>query len=139
MKWIRLRLTAVAVMVAASGITGVALAPASQATAIPSCTAASVFTNSAGYGVLIPTIGENTYNDNCQLSLGNDSYAVKVLQYTLDNCYFAGLAQDSDYGPLTRGAVIDAQNDSGATPDGIYGPQTRNHIKWSDAYGCAKL
>ena len=54
-------------------------------------------------------LGNGTGNDNCQLGLGN-AVAVARLQIALDECNLhAGLAVDSDYGPLTRQAVISVE------------------------------
>jgi len=136
----RITLAAAAVLVAASGIAGVTLAAAAPASAQASCTGSSGYTDVKGYGVLVPTIGNNTHQDNCELGLGNDSQAVVALQETLDGCYGQHLAVDGDYGPLTQAAVEVAQRDAHVTVDGIYGPQTRNAINWWD-FGddCARL
>jgi peptidoglycan hydrolase-like protein with peptidoglycan-binding domain len=142
MRRIRLRLAAMAVLATASGITGVALAPAIPAGAVTSCTGTSTYTDSLGHGhaVLIPTIGNNTYRDNCQLGLGNYSSAVYFLQEDLNRCYSAGLKLDGIYGPRTQTAVENAQFQAGIPDDGIYGPQTRDHILWYDTFGeCARL
>ena len=136
----RITLAAVAVLVAASGVTGVTLAAAAPASAQASCTGSSGYTDVKGFGVLVPTIGNNTHQDNCELGLGNDSQAVVALQETLDGCYGQHLAVDGDYGPLTQAAVEVAQRDAHVTVDGIYGPQTRNAINWWDfGDNCARL
>jgi len=88
----------------------------------------------------VPTIGNNTHRDNCELGLGNNSQAVVALQETLDGCYGQHLAVDGDYGPLTQAAVEVAQRAANVPVDGIYGPVTRDHIKWFDFGGdCARL
>jgi len=135
----RISVAAAAVLVTASGLGAVALAPAVPASAQASCTGTSVYTDVKGYGVFIPTIGNNTHRDDCELGLGNDSDAVATLQNTLDYCYGQHLTIDGDYGPLTQAAVKVAQRDAHVTVDGIYGPQTRDHINWYDGTPCARL
>ena len=131
---------AISIMVAASGIIGITLASAAPASAQPSCTGYSVYKGVGGNYVFIPTIGNATFKDNCQLGEGNDSQAVTILQGALNTCYHAGLAKDGDYGPLTKAAVEHAQSVEHITVDGVYGPQTRDHIKWYDfSGGCARL
>jgi peptidoglycan hydrolase-like protein with peptidoglycan-binding domain len=133
MKRIRLLIAATAVLTAASGMMGATLMSAPPASAQASCTGATLYVNAKGIHVWIPTIGDETSADNCELGVGNDSSAVYWLQYSLNTCYGAGLALDGDYGPLTEAAVRHAQGLAGIPQDGIYGPVTRQHIKWSDS------
>jgi peptidoglycan hydrolase-like protein with peptidoglycan-binding domain len=136
----RIALAAAAVLAAASGVAGITLAAAVPASAQASCTGSSGYTDAKGFGVLVPTIGNNTHRDDCELGLGNDSQAVVALQETLDGCYGQHLATDGDYGPLTQAAVEVAQRAAHVTADGVYGPVTRDHINWWDFGGdCAKL
>jgi hypothetical protein len=136
----RIALAAVAVLVAASGITGMTLVSAVPASAQASCTGYSTLRGTGGNYMLIPTIGNATGRDNCDLGPGNNSNAVVILQDTLNNCYGQNLATDGNYGPLTQEAVEDAQQAVHIPADGVYGPQTRDHIKWYDyAGGCARL
>lgn len=132
----------IVVLFAVGGIIWMSGASVTPAGAAASCTGVSGvvayhggFYNARGFPVAIPTIGFNTWNDNCELGVGNDSSGVWWLQYDLNHCYGQHLAQDGDYGPLTQAAVRYAQRLSGATPDGIYGPQTEHSIKWVDYYG----
>jgi peptidoglycan hydrolase-like protein with peptidoglycan-binding domain len=136
----RITLAAAAMLVTASGITGISLPLAVPASAQSSCTGSSGYTDVKGFGVLVPTIGNNTFRDNCELGLGNDSQAVVALQETLDGCYGQSLATDGIYRSQTQEAVEDAQQAVHITVDGVYGPQTRDHINWWDFGGnCAKL
>jgi peptidoglycan hydrolase-like protein with peptidoglycan-binding domain len=133
MRIIRSFIAPAAALAVASGIAVLpALASAPPASAAVSCTGTSLVTANAGDLIRIPTVGNGTGNDNCQLGLGNDSVAVARLQIALDSpCNFsAGLAVDNDYGPLTQAAVEHAQSEYGITVDGIYGPQTRNALWW---------
>ena len=136
----RIGLIAASALLTASGIGAVLLVPAVPASAQASCTGSSGYTDVDGGGVLVPTIGNNTHRDDCELGLGNDSQAVVALQETLAGCYVPGLQPDGIYGPQTQAAVETAQRDAHITVDGIYGPQTRDHIKWWDFNGrCARL
>jgi Putative peptidoglycan binding domain len=130
----------IGVLAAASGLTGIAFISATAADAQSSCTGASGYNNAAGHLVFVPTIGNDTHRDNCDLGVGNSGTAVTWLQTTLNYCYSAGLSVDGSYGSLTQAAVKKAQRAAGVSADGVYGPQTRNAIKWGDASGqCAKL
>lgn len=132
------------VLVATAGITGITLVSAGPVGAVASCTGVSGYVNTKGQPVAIPTIGQNTHQDNCELGLGNNSGAVAWLQFDLNQCYGENLAQDGNYGPLTKEAVQDAQAAAGIPQDGVYGPQTRDHIKWTNfntggSATCARL
>lgn len=127
-------------IVALVAAVGIALTPASQAAAAVSCTSTSLFVDSVGGIVRIPTVGSNTGNFNCLLGVGNQSSAVSTLQSALNRCYGAGLAVDGIYGSQTKAAVQNAQRREGITADGVYGPQTRDHLHWPDDLGlCARL
>jgi peptidoglycan hydrolase-like protein with peptidoglycan-binding domain len=138
---IRRFLVAVLGLVSAAG-TVLAAAPAATAdvtaAATPTCTSWSTAyaPYTTDYVLHIPTAGYQTYNDNCILEQGNNNDAVKVLQRALRYCSGYNLSIDGDYGPQTRGAVLDLQrrmNDSynaGLEEDGEYGPNTYNWVKF---------
>ena len=130
--------TAIVLMIAAFGIL---LTPAARASAATSCTAESQFTDSDAQHVWIPTVGRQTYNADCQLGLGNDNDAVLTLQNDLNACYpHDGVQTDGIFGQETMTALKAVQRILGITADGVYGPQTRDHIHWIDAGGnCALL
>ena len=87
------------------------------------------------------SIGNSSGRYNCDLGVSNQGIAVRVLQFALNQCYGQHLAQDGIYGSLTKQAVEVAQRAAGITADGIYGPQTRDHIKWPEFTGghCFRL
>jgi peptidoglycan hydrolase-like protein with peptidoglycan-binding domain len=127
---------AMAVLVTIAGITGMTLALAAPpVSAQASCTGITIYQNVSNEAVAIPTIGNNTHLDNCDLGVGNQGTAVYWLQFDLNQCYARHLAQDGIYGPLTEAAVRYAQGQVHITQDGIYGPQTRDHIKWVNTGG----
>lgn len=133
----RLVAPAMVVLIAVAGITWMTVASVTPAGAQASCTGASLYRNLAAELAEVPTIGNNTHLDNCELGPGNDSRAVYWLQFDLNQCYGQHLVQDGIYGPLTEAAVRYAQRASGDPyVDGIYGPQTRGYIKWVN-YGGA--
>ncbi|MEU8139710.1 peptidoglycan-binding domain-containing protein [Streptodolium elevatio] len=86
------------------------------------------------YSWLVPSVGNNTGQTNCVLSLDDyNNTAVWVLQLALNECYGQGLTHDGDYGPSTRQAVVNVQTFHGFPPadrDGVYGPQTRNAMEF---------
>jgi Putative peptidoglycan binding domain len=110
------------------------------AAASPSCTGNSTVTRS-GLRFTLPSVGNNTRNFNCILSVGNQSSSVQNLQSHLNQCYYRGstasghlsvlstaLAVDGIFGSRTHDAVRAVQGHHGITADGIYGPQTRQTI-----------
>jgi peptidoglycan hydrolase-like protein with peptidoglycan-binding domain len=58
----------------------------------------------------VPTVGNGTFQPNCQLAAGNDSTAVELLQVALNKCYGYDLTEDGDFGPLTQSAVEGMQS-----------------------------
>jgi peptidoglycan hydrolase-like protein with peptidoglycan-binding domain len=149
MRIIRSFIAPAAALAVASGIAVLpALASAPPASAAASCTGTSLLTGALGNAIRLPTVGNGTGNDNCQLGVGNNSVAVARLQIALDQCDLnpAGyhqIATDGSYGPDTAGAVTATQRFFGITQDGIYGPQTRNAMFWpvagSGGGACEKL
>ena len=130
---------AIVVLVTVAGMTGIGVALAGPASAQASCTTATQLGNSGGYLADIPSLASGS--TDCELGVGNEGIAVQALQFALNQCYGQHLTQDGIYGSLTEAAVEVAQRDAGITVDGIYGPQTRSHIKWPEFTGghCYKL
>ena len=56
---------------------------------------------------------------------------VRIVQNDLNDFNNAGLTVDGSFGPLTKAAVINWQNELGLKVDGIVGPQT-----WSSLGEC---
>jgi peptidoglycan hydrolase-like protein with peptidoglycan-binding domain len=137
----RIALAVAAVLVTASGITGITLVSAMPASAQPSCTSSSSFLVDINprITVNIPTIGAQTHQDNCLLGVGNDNLGVGVLQNNLNRCHGAHLAVDQIFGPATKLALEAAQRAAHIPADGVYGPQTRDHITWIESDGHCRL
>ena len=127
MKRIRPLVAAAAALAVAPGIALLpALTSATPASAATYCTGTSLISDRLGlFEVRVPTIGNGTGDDDCQLALGNDSVAVARLQIALNECNSAAfsppLAVDSDYGTLTQEAVRKVQAYWGASVDGGLG------------------
>ncbi|MFV2088877.1 peptidoglycan-binding domain-containing protein [Micromonospora sp. LOL_021] len=73
------------------------------------------------------------------MAQGAYSSAVRQLQLSLNHCYGESLVVDSDFGPATAAALRRAQAIEGITVDGIYGPQTRNAIRFTIGNACDKV
>src|SRR5437879_1947737 len=98
-----------------------------------SCTNTTAFTNPVNGRLQDePTVGYNTGDIDCFLGVGNQSFAVRILQRSLNtnHCYDAGLQVDGIYGNLTAAAVRAVQGALHIAQDGVYGPQTRSHMLW---------
>jgi peptidoglycan hydrolase-like protein with peptidoglycan-binding domain len=134
-----MRLIASTTIVLMSVAFGTLLTPAARASAasLPICTSTSLVTDLNHVQASVPSVGGNT---DCLLAEGNDNAAVKRLQFDLDACYGAGLFLDSDFGQMTMSALQAVQSSEGIQADGIYGPQTRDHILWLDGNkDCVRL
>jgi peptidoglycan hydrolase-like protein with peptidoglycan-binding domain len=122
------------------GVSGVAVAGIAQA-ATSTCDGRVMEA-----GLVEKTLAQDVYgeaavpvrgaSDACRLARGDftgtDPAASPVywLQLTLNECYGAGLALDGDYGGGTRAALIAVQRDAGIERDGVYGPETRDHMRF---------
>jgi peptidoglycan hydrolase-like protein with peptidoglycan-binding domain len=107
-----------------AGLTTVVSAPAAHA--LPTCNTHR-FVQNVFKGV--PALA-STGSLDCVMGQGAVSSGVRALQYTLNECYDENLAEDGIFGSVTRNALIRAQDDAGATPDGVYGPETHRKIRW---------
>lgn len=127
---------AAAMLPAVAGATQAVAAPETETTQESvspraACNDFSTFTYAnTSYVVHLPSIGYQTHNTNCTLVRGNTGPGVFVLQGALNACYNQGLQQDAVYGPATEQAVRNVQNFHQITPDGDYGPRTRDHMAW---------
>jgi peptidoglycan hydrolase-like protein with peptidoglycan-binding domain len=114
----------------------VAAVPASTA-ALAHCNKSREFTYKADTREVLtgPAYGTSS---TCILEKGNSSSAVWALQNTLNSCYSAGLAWDGEFGPDTYNALLKVQRSIGVTIDGVYGPNTRDKMRWWGSQGgCA--
>lgn len=98
------------------------MAPATSAAAAPTCNSATVYQNA-----LVPSVAA-TGSVNCVMGQGANSHAVLRLQWNLNTCHGKRLAEDGQFGPRTRQALIEVQRSVGARADGVYGPETRSKM-----------
>jgi hypothetical protein len=113
----------------ASGAAAEDFAPAAE---VHCASFSNVNVRSAGqqYFLHVPSTGWDSYNYNCVLARGDHNVGVLALQESLNACYGQGLAQDSDFGPLTEQAVKNVQNEINEifgnvlAVDGRFGPKT---------------
>ncbi|WP_027345795.1 peptidoglycan-binding domain-containing protein [Hamadaea tsunoensis] len=149
---LRWRLIA-AIAVVLLGLAGTAIAPA-HAAGNPQCTTVHEWnlldangdprlgSGSSEYAIWTPAArySDGSYRWSCLLSRGAHNVAVLTLQQTINACYGAQpqsggvnlglhLAEDADFGPATRAALIRVQQYHRITADGIYGPTTATTIR----------
>ncbi|GAA1639992.1 peptidoglycan-binding protein [Catellatospora bangladeshensis] len=73
----------------------------------------------------------STTGVTCQMRNGNyDNNAVRVLQTSLNKCYYFNLVVDGDFGTATENAVRYVQRVEGVTETGVYDPTLRVNMRW---------
>ncbi|MFE2143852.1 peptidoglycan-binding protein [Streptomyces sp. NPDC059456] len=100
--------------------------------AIPGCNDYSIYYSGPtnAWYTKVPTIGSPATNF-CTLRSGASGMQVYYLQDTLNYCYGQDLGEiDGKFGPKTAAALARVQKTLGLDPDGVYGPQTRDKLKW---------
>lgn len=88
---------------------------------------------------IVPALGSGV---DCLLAVGNTGEGVRALQLTLRKCYGSTITADGIFGPATRDALKYAQRQAGTQGDGVYGPNTRRAIKHRPSnwpYGCQRV
>ena len=126
------RIAAVAAAVLLS-VLSVGVANAATPAGLPTCQGSTFISVVNEHNTEVPSTFDNTLNEDCLMSLGSFGHGVIALQDTLNNCYPGNnLTEDSNFGPLTRQALENAQRTEHITADGVYGPQTRDHLLWWD-------
>ncbi|GIG40443.1 hypothetical protein Cph01nite_22050 [Cellulomonas phragmiteti] len=130
-KQMKKNIAAAALAVVMAGGIVVGMATTSTATANRPCTAATSF-GSGQFKRVVPTANGST---DCYLVNGNSGNGVRALQRALVYCegYSVGSSGiDGSFGNATKSAVLAFQRSFGLTPDGQYGNQTRNWLKFLD-------
>jgi hypothetical protein len=124
------KLASLAVFIAVGlGLQLVVTSPASAA--LPRCNANGLFNStwSPGSQAWLPRYWQ-TDSSACILRRGDRNEGVGELQLNLRDGYGQSIAVDNVFGPATERALRNVQRVLGITADGIYGPQTRDHICW---------
>ena len=130
-RWRKAAVLAVSTLLASAGIIGIT-SPAAHAVSM--CTGSSSVYIGNGISTMQPTRNGST---NCQLWYGTTGYGVLELQMALNHCHGTRIAQDRSFGPATREALKSVQRKIGARPDGNFGPETRNLMRfWTLNGGC---
>lgn len=134
----RMTLFAVTTLLAGGLVTVVTTTDAS---AYPTCDTAQGFNRAS-----VPSVS-STGSRDCVMGQGAQSAGVRALQYTINECYIdlgripnARLAEDGQFGSRTRAALVNTQRYAGTSPDGVYGPKTRQAIQWRKVgFECSHL
>jgi peptidoglycan hydrolase-like protein with peptidoglycan-binding domain len=117
-----------------AGVAFVGIAPAASAATLPCGQGLEVTIGASAsemYSVLRPANYDGS--DTCYMNQGWQDFLsgpVTALQLSLNYCYGMGLVVDGKFGPATAAALRSVQSVEGIPADGIYGPQTRDNMKW---------
>lgn len=125
--------TALATLALATG-TAVAVLPATPASAAPICNGSTIYG-----GAYMPAYYGQV---RCATQRYNASYAVTILQNTINTCYARVLQAkglpllrvDGSFGDRTYTALRAVQEHHRISVDGVYGPQTGNAMRWVTPY-----
>ncbi|WP_416971062.1 peptidoglycan-binding domain-containing protein [Streptomyces sp. 4F14] len=124
------------VVVLAAGAPALLGAGTAQA-ATATCSTSVSYTTVSGFTTSIPAAGRDV---TCLLARGDSGNAVKALQFSLNECYGAALVRDGIFGAGTQAALRRAQSREGQTADGVYGPRTRDALRWRVAgFACDRV
>lgn len=99
--------------------------------ALPVCAGATRYDYSDGVFLLMPSVGNNDGNLDCQLYAGHSGNGVRKLQGALHHCYNNNVPINGQYDQVTRDAVAAVQRVKQIPVDGVYGPQTRRAMQWA--------
>jgi len=131
----------VGLTIVVAGLLGLGTAVSSAAPvgvlATPTCDRSVTY--SSPYGLIWVPAAPN-WSVTCNMVRGNVSQAVGQLQHTMNECYPTQLQQagvyplvvDQNFGGNTQRGLKAVQSAIGTTVDGIYGPNTRNAMRFID-------
>jgi peptidoglycan hydrolase-like protein with peptidoglycan-binding domain len=134
----RAGVTAGVMLLAGLGVAGTA-APANAATYWCNTTLGRFIGGGNGHELVnIPAYGST---DNCITGRGAYGSHVKAIQNALRHCHGRTAVEvDSDFGPITERELKIVQARLGLDDDGVYGPKTRDKLRWRSTNGhCGTL
>lgn len=116
------------------------LVPTTSASATSSRVCAAAWGDSSNTAPDVPVnpgpyvpVGEH-YTD-CYMKRGITGTGVKALQRSLRICYGqTSVAIDGSFGPATEAALRNVQASLGISADGMYGNQSRDHLRFFSGY-----
>lgn len=132
-------LAAGATLLAGLGLAGITAAPANAATNWCNKTMGNFIGGGNGHELAqIPAY--NTTFD-CITGEGASGSHVKAIQNALRHCHGRTKVEvDNHFGPTTEAELKKVQAALGLKDDGVYGPKTRDKLKWRSSNGhCATL
>ncbi len=124
--------------------------PGGVASALPTCSrTTTVYIEQLGGTTKMPSTGTTASSTSCVMGRGAQSSAVRWLQQSLNVCYESQLRDrriyplgtDGIFGAKTETGLRAAQSAAGTTVDGVYGPRTRDAIRWwggTTTYNCGR-
>ena len=132
-------LAAGATLLAGLGLAGITAAPANAATHWCNKTMGD-FIN-GGNGHELAQIPAYTGTFDCITGEGASGSHVTAIQNALRHCHKRTKVEvDSHFGPITEAELMKVQTDLRLKDDGVYGPNTRDKLKWRSSNGhCATL
>jgi peptidoglycan hydrolase-like protein with peptidoglycan-binding domain len=144
-----LRRAGLGIAAVALAVSGMAVSTGSASAATPLCQKMITYVNAAGNRIVVPATNTNSTTCNIGRDLVANTAVVAGLQRGLIQCYpgvrlaapYGGefvrdLDRDGSFGPRTEAAVKGVQKVIGSTPDGIYGPRTRDRMKFPSGTTC---
>ncbi|MFC3890417.1 peptidoglycan-binding protein [Lentzea rhizosphaerae] len=144
-----LRRAGLGIAAVALAVSGMAVSTGSASAATPLCQKMITYVNAAGNRIVVPATNTNSTTCNIGSDLVANTAVVAGLQRGLIQCYpgvrlaapygnefVRDLDRDGSFGPRTEAAVKGVQKYVRSAPDGIYGPNTRDRMKFPSGTTC---
>jgi hypothetical protein len=98
---------------------------------LPACVGVSSFETDDGTVPLPIDRSDDAFaSADCEIAPGASGNAVWLVQVALSACNGQPVPIDSVFGDATTQALVAVQAANGLTPDGVYGPETREGMAW---------
>ncbi|WP_167979860.1 peptidoglycan-binding domain-containing protein [Lentzea indica] len=144
-----LRRAGLGIAAAALAVSGMAVSTGSASAATPLCEKMITYTNQVKDRIVVPVTNSGLITCTIGRGLAANTTVVAGFQRGLIQCYpgirlaapysdefVRDLDRDGSFGPRTEAALKGVQNYIRTTPDGIYGPDTRNRMKFPSGTTC---